>query len=249
VTADDFGLNSRVNEAVEALYHAGLLTQASLMVNEPGAEEAVRIARRNPGLLVGLHLSLCCGRASRPSVLTDADGWFPASPAWAGLRYAFTGRLRGALEAEIAAQFEAYAALGLPPVYWDGHTHLHLHPTVFDLTLPLAVRHGFRAVRLVRDPGWGVLPFIFRGLSRAARRKAAPFSIRFTDRVFGLRRTGRMNTKHFFRLLRTLPDGWTEIYCHPGAEAEWLDGQGIAAFARMEGVCLRNARDLVDREA
>ena len=141
VTGDDFGRSAEVNEAVERFHRAGLLTQASLMVNEPGVEEAVRIARRNPGLTVGLHLTLCSGRASGKTPLADGRGFLPPSPAWAGLRYAFDRALRPALRAEIEAQFEAFAGLGFPPVYWDGHTHLHLHPAVFDLTLPVAVAH------------------------------------------------------------------------------------------------------------
>lgn len=249
VTGDDFGLNSRVNEAVEALHREGLLTQASLMVNEPGVEEALRIARRNPGLLVGLHLSLCCGRASRPSVLTDARGVLPRSPAWAGLRYAFGRALWPALELEIVAQFEAFAAMGLPPVYWDGHTHLHLHPTVLRLTLPVAAGHGFRVVRLVREPGWHPLALIFRALSRAAARKLGPLGMTGVAHTAGLRHTGQMVTRRLAEALATLPEGWSELYFHPGAEPGWLDAQGLVELARSAGVRLATARELAAAKA
>lgn len=244
VTGDDFGRSARVNEAVERLHRAGLLTQASLMINEPGVEEALRIARRNPGLTVGLHLTLCCGRASAVSSLTDADAVFTPSPARAGLRYAFQPRLAPALTREIAAQFEAFAGLGFPPVYWDGHTHLHLHPTILKLTLPVAERHGFRAVRLVREPGCDPLQIIFRLLSQAAKPKLVRRRIRFADRVYGLRHTGRITTRRLEAFFASLPAGWNEVYFHPGAEPAEPDCQLLTELIELEGIRLVSSREL-----
>ena len=219
VTADDFGRSPEINAAIERAHRAGFVTQASLMVHEPAAADAVEIARRNPALLVGLHLTLCAGRAAQVSALTDAGGHFPASPARAGLRYAFSSALAGPLRREIAAQFAHFRALGLAPAYWDGHTHLHLHPTIFRLTLPIALDHGFRAVRLVREPGpFAPVPWIFHRLSRAALPHLAKHGVQFADRIFGLRATGRMTTAAIARLLAQLPDGTSELYFHPGAE-------------------------------
>jgi len=240
VTGDDFGLDSRVNEAVERHFRAGLLTQASLMVNERGVEEAVRIARRNPGLKVGLHLSLCCGRASEPSALTDRDGRFRPSPARAGLVYAFRPGLREALGAEIARQFQRFAALGFSPVYWDGHTHLHLHPVVLELTLPHI--GGFHAVRLVRVAGAGPLPVIFRLLSRAAHAKLP--GVAATDHLFGFAETGRMGTRPLEILLANTPRGQSELYYHPGAEPAEPDFQLLRELIEMEGIRLISAADL-----
>ena len=48
VNADDFGLSTSVNQAVVRAYREGILTSASLMVNEPGFDEAVRLAKENP---------------------------------------------------------------------------------------------------------------------------------------------------------------------------------------------------------
>ncbi len=247
VTGDDFGLNSEVNEAVEALHEAGVLSQASLMVNERGVDEALRIARRHPRLCVGLHLSLCLGKARVPSKITNPHGDLPPSPARAGLLYAFRRRLRRDLEAEIAAQFEAFAALGLPAIYWDGHTHLHLHPTVFDLSLPYAQKYGFRVTRLVKEPGFAPLSLIFRGLSHAASRKLAKLHGRGVDRVFGLQQTGRITTPLFQQLLERVPEkGWTEIYLHPGAEPAPLDTAAIRCAMEQRGIVLGTAADLLE---
>ncbi|HEV7868764.1 MAG TPA: ChbG/HpnK family deacetylase [Chthoniobacteraceae bacterium] len=224
LTGDDFGRSSAVNEAIERQHQAGLLTQASLMVNEPGAEEAVRIARRNPGLCVGLHLTLCHGRAAERSGITNAAGRFIDSPAMAGLRYALDPRSRTPLQREIEAQFAKFRALGFGGSQLDGHTHLHLHPTIFRLTRTALARYGFRLVRLVRTArDRSPLGLIFRGLSALADRELAPLGVRAADQVEGLRNTGRMTTACMLATIGQLPEGVTELYNHPGAEPEPLD--------------------------
>lgn len=245
ITADDFGLNARVNEAVERLHQAGVLTQASLMVNEAGVEEAVRIAKRNPSLTVGLHLSLCAGLASRVSRITDAQGRMPDSPARAGLRYAFDRRLIPDLAEEIVAQFTRFRQLGFSAAYWDGHTHLHLHPTVLRLTLPAALSHGFGAVRLVQERRRGMLPFIFQQLSNAAKRKLG--NIRYTDEIFGLEHTGQMTTERVESILAAVREGWSELYLHPGADPAELDMVRIQELLRQHRIELASSRDLSEQ--
>lgn len=222
LTGDDFGRSAAVNAAIEQWHRAGALTHAGLMVNEPGVEEAVEIARQNPKLRVGLHLTLCDGRASDGSVMGP-------SPAAAGLRFAFFPSARAWLRREISAQFGRFKQLGLAPAYWDGHTHLHLHPLVLRMTIPIAVAHGFRFTRLVREPGSrGFLPRVFSILSANAAPKLRAAGIGFADSVFGLRKSGRMDLEEVARAVRHASAGTTEIYFHPGAESVLKDPAQVA---------------------
>ncbi len=66
VTADDFGADEAVNEAVERAHVDGILTAASLMVSGDAAADAVERARRLPKLGVGLHIVLVEGRPALP---------------------------------------------------------------------------------------------------------------------------------------------------------------------------------------
>src|SRR5208283_3522947 len=66
VNADAFGRSHSVNEAVIRAHRDGILTTASLMVNEPGCDEAVKLATENPKLGVGLHLTLMMGHSALP---------------------------------------------------------------------------------------------------------------------------------------------------------------------------------------
>ena len=66
VNADDFGRSHSINQAVLRAHREGILTSASLMVNEPDCAEAVALAKANPKLGVGLHLTLLYGRCALP---------------------------------------------------------------------------------------------------------------------------------------------------------------------------------------
>ncbi len=50
VNADDFGRSRSINAAVIRAHKEGILTSASLMVNEPAFGEAVELAKGNPTL-------------------------------------------------------------------------------------------------------------------------------------------------------------------------------------------------------
>src|SRR5437660_7023341 len=98
VNADDFGRSASINQAVVRAHREGILTSASLMVNEPGFPEAVALARENPRLGVGLHLTLLCGHSALPPDkipgLVGADGSFDENPVRGGWRYFFQSELR-----------------------------------------------------------------------------------------------------------------------------------------------------------
>ena len=156
VNADDFGLSHSVNEAVIRAHRDGILTTASLMVNEPGFDEAVKLAKENPRLGVGLHLTLLMGHSALPPEkipgLVNARGEFSAiRPVSVGLNYFFKRSLREQLRAEIHAQFEKFHATGLPLDHVNGHLHLHLHPVIFKILMEDADKLGIRHLRLTRD--------------------------------------------------------------------------------------------------
>src|SRR5260221_10113726 len=98
VNADDFGRSHSINEAVIRAHREGILTTASLMVNEPACGEAVALARENPRLGVGLHLTLVLGHsaltAARIPGLVNEWQEFTHQPASAGFRYFFVPGLR-----------------------------------------------------------------------------------------------------------------------------------------------------------
>src|SRR5579863_10074304 len=162
VNADDFGRSSSINQAVIRAHQDGILTAASLMVNEPALDEAVALARQNPRLGVGLHLTLSHGHSALPPGkipgLVDERSEFSNAPTATGFRYFMRRHLREQLRQEIRAQLEKFRATGLPLDHVNGHLHFHLHPTVFRMLMDAADQFGIRRMRLTREPFWMDVP-------------------------------------------------------------------------------------------
>lgn len=215
-TADDFGLDAAVNEAVERAHLDGVLTAASLMVAAPAAADAVARAKRLPGLRVGLHLVLADGPATLPRSeipdLVGRDGRFGSRMAREGVRFFFLPSVRRQLAAEIRAQFEAFAATGLALDHVNAHKHFHLHPTVLSLLLAIGREFGLRAVRLPLEPG---APAWLAPWMALTRRRLDRAGVAHNDWIFGLARSGAMDEAALLAALDRLPRGVTEIYCHP----------------------------------
>ena len=266
VNADDFGRSRSINQAVIRAHREGILTSASLMVNEPHAGEAAALARENPGLGVGLHLALVCGAAALPAEqipqLADARRQFSNNPAVAGWRYFASPKCRAQLRPEIAAQFEKFRATGLPLDHVNGHLHLHLHPVVFGILMENAQRWGITALRLTDDwfglnarlaPGRWVYRLghaaIFRVLSARARPELARQGIRHTRVVFGLLQNARVDAAYVAGLLPRLPPGDSELYSHPSLdqfknEFDALVDPTLKTLAAQLGIQLIRYQDL-----
>jgi chitin disaccharide deacetylase len=218
ITADDFGLATAVNEAVETAHRSGVLTAASLMVGAPAAQDAAQRARANPSLRVGLHLTLCDGRAVLPRRqipdLVDADNRFHDNMVSAGWRFFALPRVRAQLAAEIRAQYAAFAGLGLKLDHLNAHKHFHLHPTVLSLALDLGREFGLCAVRVPAEPGLTAARLLtpWLALMRARLRRAG---LACNDQLFGLAHSGGMNEARLLQVLAALPPGVSEIYLHP----------------------------------
>lgn len=220
-----------MNAAVAGLHRAGLLTQASLLVDGPAVADAVAIARRQPGLAVGLHL-----------VVADRR------PARHGVAVAFLPRCRARMRGSVERQFARFLELGFAPSYWDGHLHLHMHPDVMRCALAAAVAAGFRAVRLVRPAdGGGPLAWVFGALARAAKPALDAAGVRYADRVYGLRRTGRMTPAALAGIIGRLPPGIAEVYLHPGVDAAGFDPAPALRAAAAAGIGLADWRHLASR--
>ena len=249
VTADDFGLSIPVNEAVERAHTGGILTAASLLVGAPSAMDAVERARRLPALGVGLHVNLVEGWPALPPDrvpgLIGPDGRFSDKPVSFGIRLFFSKRLQHQAEAEIAAQFERFAATGLPLDHVNGHQHFHIHPTVASIITKLAPRYGHPPVRVPREP------FIqsYRAMRDRPLRRLASWiffltqtyqlrhslrraNLSFNDHVFGLNDTGAMIERRLLQFLDHVPAGVSEFYCHP-ATRRWNGPDNLPADYRV----------------
>ena len=234
VTADDFGNDVAVNEAVEIGHRDGILTAASLMVGAPAAADAVARAKRLPGLGVGLHLVLVDGTPVLPPErvpgLVDRHGRFRDDMALAGMAMFFLPATRRQLAAEIAAQFAAFAATGLALDHVNAHKHFHLHPTIAGLIATIGARSGLKAVRAPLEPGAPSLTDPWARLVAARFRRRG---IAVPGAVFGLKHSGAMTADRLRAAIAALPDGLSEIYLHPATRDNY-PGHGPSYRHREE---------------
>lgn len=276
VTADDFGIHEAVNVAVTEAHTNGILTAASLMVGAPAADDAVRRARELPNLRVGIHLVLADGQAVLPRReipdLVDADGRFGNGMWLDGVRYFALPALRRQLEAEIRAQYAAFARTGLTLDHVNAHKHFHLHPTLLEMMVRIGREFGASAFRVPDEPLWFarhsgmpvgatasaafLMPWV--ALMKARLRSAG---MTHNDRVFGIASTGQFDEAALLHILERLPAGVTEIYLHPAAhstgpisaamadyrhtaELEALVSARVAAATAASGAALGGYRDI-----
>ncbi len=229
ITADDFGMSEPVNAAIEEAHRRGILSATSLMVGAPAAADAVARARALPRLRVGLHVVLLDGEpVSDPAAipgLVDRSGRFRGDLARYGAQIAFDSSVKRQVGAEVAAQFAAYRATGLPLDHVDGHRHFQLHPTVAAAIMAIGQQYGMRALRVPVEP-WRIIADIEPRTQRRIGRVVAPWAallrrhvrragLATADAVFGLAWSGAMTKERVAALLRRLPAGVVEIYLHP----------------------------------
>lgn len=250
VTADDFGLSVPVNEAVERAHCEGILSAASLMVSAPAAEDAVARAHKLPSLGVGLHLTLLNGRTVLPPDqipgLVGPDGRFFGDPFRFGVALYVSRELRRQAKAEINAQFERFRGTGLRMDHINAHRHFHLHPVVLQSIMDIAPRFGKPPVRTPLEPFMPsfiagrshVLSRFFNSLfyfahTRRMHRRLREAGIPSNDHLFGFNDSGVLTEHLLLRLLDHLPDGVSEIYCHP-ATRSWEGEDNLPVSYRPE---------------
>lgn len=212
------------------------------MVGAPCAADAAARARRLPELAVGLHLVLVDGwpvLAQTGTGLVRANGKFDRNLGRAALRVALRPAVRRQLAREIRAQFEAFRATGLALDHVNAHKHMHLHPTIARMIVAIGGDYGMRTVRVPQEPraplrraypGEHIPPRLYRPWVAALRRRLRRAGLVTNDHVFGIAWSGGMVEERLLRLLPHLPDGVSEIYCHPAAEAAGLGGAELAAL-------------------
>lgn len=266
VNADDFGASRSINEAVIRAHQEGILTTASLMVNGAAAGEAIGLARQNPRLGVGLHLTLVCGAAALPVAdipdLVDQRGRFSNHPVTSGFLLFARRGLRAQLESEIGAQFDKFRATGLKLDHVNGHLHFHLHPTVLAILLRRASGWGITHLRLTRDflglnlriaPGHLFYRLshaaVFNLLAARARPALDRLGVKHTFAVFGLLQNGRVDESYVMNLLSRLPSGVSELYSHPSLdefrhEFDALISPKVKALLEQHGIRRIRYQDL-----
>ena len=264
VNADDLGWTAGVNGGIAEAHRNGIVTSASLLANGEAFAQGAELARGTQGLGVGVHLNLSDGSPvsapeTVPSLLNDS-GQFEGGPD--GLLVKIATRRISIREVEIEwqAQIAKVRAAGVEPTHLDGHKHVHMLPGLFEIALRLAKRHGIQAIRVSHEASnlraalsagelrasvvlkQGVQARGLKLLARDARMQAERAGVSTADHFCGIAQTGELTKEGVARLLRSLPEGTTELMCHPG----YADAALRKTATRLQGSREKEVEILTD---
>ncbi|MGB8494858.1 MAG: ChbG/HpnK family deacetylase [Candidatus Acidiferrum sp.] len=245
VNADDLGWTEGVNRGIVEVHRKGLVTSATLLANGRAFDSGIEAGRKNPELGIGVHLNLSDGPPAAPADrvpgLLNAAGELDGGPESLLLRIASRSLPLDEVEREWDAQIRKIREAGISPTHLDGHKHVHMLPGLFELALRLAKKHGIRAIRVAHEESslrsalsagashyasvvlkQGVQARGLKLLTRAARGMADREGITTSDHFCGIAQTGQLTREGIEELLEKLPEGTTELMCHPGYVDEEL---------------------------
>lgn len=238
VNADDFGLHPLINAGIIKGHQEGFITSTSLMPSAPCWQEAVRLAKENPRLGIGVHLTLVGGVPSvlpkeKVSSLLDDDGLFLPDYVAFAKRYYSGAVKRSELEAELRAQLERALSCGVNITHIDSHQHTHVLLGINSLVLKLSNEYNIIRVRIPKEGYFftggfqtGVGRLIGRsGLSFCADMaalRADSLGLRHPQHFYGMLAGGHLNAQLIANILHQLPEGVSEIMTHPGLDSAAL---------------------------
>jgi len=235
VNADDFGMTHGINRGIIEANGKGIVTAASIMVTGWAFDEAVQLARENPNLDIGLHLSLTVGRpaSNDPAVhrYLTSHGTFRLGNRDLLIKLILHNILPSVPYREIEAQFKKAIDTRLPITHIDGHESIHLFPGIREIVFQLMERYGIPFMRLSYERiglrrvwklrRWKKALVNLFGLlhQRQIRRRG----IRTTDYYYGTFDAGYLGKEKLMATISNLREGTSEIMCHPGYRDESFD--------------------------
>src|SRR5215469_5126312 len=257
VNADDLGLSHGITEAILHCHRNGIVTSASLMVNQPATDYAVTCLEKSPNLDVGIHLNLCQGKpVLAPGMvrsLIDGDGNFlrPAEMATRLVRWKVSPK---EIEAEFCAQIDRMMSYGLTPSHADSHHRFHIYPAAAVVFRNAIRSRGITRARSARKQTWPANGIGGAHAGNACRRVAVGAYNRFLQLALfrGLKTPDAGVALHpKFRgnlgalaeswcfAISNLPAGTFEIWCHPGfPQKGFSESDGLSQQRRLEAAML-----------
>lgn len=203
VNADDCNLTAGVTRGILRAHDAGILSSTTILMNLPLSERTLQELKRRKKLGLGIHLNVTFGapvsRAEKVRSLLKFATRFrrPAD-------YLSKLPRRDEVVREYTAQIRLFEQrFGRAPDHLDTHHHLHDHPLFFEALSNVARR-------------WKV-PVRRSHIFQLADGYSKTRGLYTTDYLFGnLEAKFHWQREPLLGLIENLPEGTSEIGCHPG---------------------------------
>ncbi len=149
INADDFGLSNNINESTIFCYKNGCITSATLLAYGEAFDNAVKMAKENPGLGIGAHLTLD-GPFYIPyfqSTVTDPENksFFPKEII---LKKIKNHKIKhNDLVRIYSMQIEKILDNNINISHIDHHHHFHLYFPVLNALIDVAKKYKLKYIR------------------------------------------------------------------------------------------------------
>ena len=210
INADDCNLTPGVTRGIFLAHDQGMVTSTTLLINLPLEEKTVKEIKKRKHLGLGLHLNVTLStplnRTSKVPSLVNPEGRFRRPPDYLKKMPSVKEVIR-----EYDAQIRLFQKrFGIKPDHLDTHHHLHDFPVFFS-----ALSHAAKK--------WKV-PVRRSRIFRLAEYASKVAGLQTTDFLFGnLEAHSFWQPDSFLGVVENLPEGTSEIACHPGfCDAELL---------------------------
>ena len=216
INSDDYGRTPEISRGIREAHLRGVVTSTTCMMNIPTTAEDIAVAlKETPALGLGVHLVLTMGRPvvapEGGSSLTDENGNFFK---YAQLLHQLPALNIDEVKREWRAQIEAFIkAAGRRPTHLDSHHHSsYFSPELFRAMLELAREYGCA----IRFTFAGDISRELEETNERLPELIKDFNPRHPDRFVVDFYDKRATYEELLNVINNLPDGRTEIMCHPG---------------------------------
>lgn len=209
INADDCNLTPGVTEAILGVHKSGIVTSTTFLINLPIAQGIVKELLAAKKLGLGLHLNVTLGEPVAKKALVknllQKDGRFRKQEDYHEKKFPPVKEITEEFKAQMRKFVKTFQRL---PTHIDVHHHMHDHRPFLQALSVVAKKHN--------------LPIRWTRLFTEADVRRQLKQIRTTDHFYGNLDPHTYWTEEILRhLLFTLPDGTSEIMCHPG----WVDDE------------------------
>ena len=227
INSDDYGRTPEISRGIREAHLQGIVTSTTCMMNIPTTAEDIAVAlKETPALGMGVHLVLTMGSPisspeTVPSITDEHGQFFKYTPLVEHLSTLNIDEVKR----EWRAQIEAFIkAAGRKPTHLDSHHHSsYFSPELFHAMLELAKEYDCA----IRFPFTGDISEELEETNRHVPDLVKEFSPRRPDQfVVDFYDEGATH-EALLTIINSLPDGTTEIMCHPGYTDEAFAQESI----------------------
>lgn len=216
INSDDYGRTPEISRGIRDAHLLGVVTSTTCMMNIPTTAQDIRMAlKETPSLGLGVHLVLTMGDPisapeSVPSITDQSGHFFKYRPLVEQAPQLNVDEVKQ----EWRAQIEAFVgAAGRGPTHLDSHHHSsYFSPELFRAMLELAreykcaIRFPFTgSISKELEETYTCVPDLLKEFQPP---RPDQFVVDFYDE--------RATLEGLLHIIKELPEGITEVMCHPG---------------------------------